>query len=339
MADLDAITARDAPAEAIGDEDRALMLRAAWHYYIEERTQADIAGVLGVSRFRINRALAECRRQGLVQIQITSPLTSCVALEREIVATFGVREAVVVPSPADPDRSNVMVAAGLARHVDGLVADTGKKVFGFGWGKTIKEALRFINPAHRPDATIVTLLGTLPHVAERNSIEIIADLGRMLGAERRYMTAPIYADTPEARYVLTGQHFFSAMLATILDADAACFAVGNVREESLLIRHGLPKDVTAGDLAARGAVGELLGNFIDIDGRPIDHPINRQLVGPGLDDLRAMRSLVLASGGLEKTDILTGALRTGLIDVLISDERTMQAVLRRHETARWAARK
>ena len=153
------------------------------------------------------------------------------------------------------------------------------------------------------------------------------------------MTAPIYADTPEARYVLTGQHFFSAMLATILDADAACFAVGNVREESLLIRHGLPKDVAAGDLAARGAVGELLGNFIDIDGRPIDHPINRQLVGPGLDDLRAMRSLVLASGGLEKTDILTGALRTGLIDVLISDERTMQAVLRRHETARWAARR
>ena len=45
-----------------------------------------------------------------------------------------------------------------------------------------------------------------------------------------------------------------------------------------------------------------------------------------------MKSLVLASGGPEKEDVLLGALRTGLVDVLISDETTMRAVLSRQRT-------
>ena len=57
----------------------ALMLRAAWHYFIEERTQADIAEMLGVTRFRVNRMLAECRAEGHVRVEITAPLASCVA--------------------------------------------------------------------------------------------------------------------------------------------------------------------------------------------------------------------------------------------------------------------
>ena len=318
-------------AAEVNDDDRALMLRAAWCYFVEEQTQADIAKALGVSRFRINRALAECRRLGLVEIRITSPLASCAALERQIVSAFGVREAIIVPSPTDPNRSHVMIAAGLARYLSERIADPAMRVFGFGWGQTMKETLRFLRPADRPDATIVTLLGTLAHSAEENSIEIIARAGRLLGAERTYMTAPIYADTPEARYVLTGQSFFASVVATILASDVACFAVGTVSDRSLLVRHALPKGVDVEDIAAAGAVGDILGTFIDARGRPVDHPINRQLIGPGLDELRSMKSLVLASGGPEKIAVLTGALRSGLIDVLVSDEETMREVLRRHQ--------
>ena len=66
-------------ADLVADADRALMLRAAWHYFIEERTQADIADMLGVTRFRVNRMLAECRAEGHVRVEITAPLASCVA--------------------------------------------------------------------------------------------------------------------------------------------------------------------------------------------------------------------------------------------------------------------
>ena len=313
----------------VADPEHGLMVRAAWLYFIEERTQADIADALDVTRFRVNRILADCRDRGLVRVEVTAPLASCVALERKAVAAFGLRDAIIVPSPIDPDRSHAMIGAGLARHMSQRIADPDARTFGIGWGQTMREMLRYLAPCERPEAKIVTLLGALPRSSEANSIEIIGKFGQMLRAERYYMTAPIYADTPEARSVFAAQQFFATMQELILGTDVACFAVGDMSQRSLLIKNALPRDVTAQELAAAGAVGDLLGTFIDIDGAPIDHPINRQLLGPGFAELRGMKSLVLASGGPNKARVITGALRSGLIDVLVCDETTIRTVLER----------
>lgn len=313
----------------IADREHALILRAAWLYFIEEQTQAAIADALGLSRFRVNRMLAEARESGLVKVEVTTPLAACVDLERRAVKTLGLRDAVVVPSPVDPARTHAMIGAGLARYMAAQIADPALSVFGFGWGQTMREMLRYLRPVARPEARIVALLGALPRSSEENSIDIIGKIGGMLNAERYYMTAPIYTDTPEARYVLTGQQFYASVLDLILRADVACFAAGDMSEASLLVRHALPKGVAAQDLVAAGAVGDFLGTFIDIDGAAVDHPVNRQLVGPGLGDLKAMKSLVMASGGPDKVDVVTGALRTGLVHTLVTDETTIRAVLER----------
>ncbi len=316
----------------IADREQALMLRAAWLYFIEERTQAAIADALGVSRFRVNRMLAECRERGWVRVEITTPMASCIALERRAMEAFGLRDAVVVPTPLRSERTAAMVGAGLARYMSEQLADPRQTIFGFGWGQTLREMLRYLRPSIRPESKIVTLLGALPRSSEENAIDLIGKIGRLLKAERYYMTAPIYADTPDASGVLTSQNFYASVLDLIMRTDVACFAAGGMTDASLLIRHALPKGVPAQELVAAGAVGDLLGTFIDIDGAPIDHPVNRQLVGPGLKDLRAMKSLVLASGGDGKVDVITGALRTGLVHVLVTDEATMKAVLTRSGT-------
>jgi DNA-binding transcriptional regulator LsrR (DeoR family) len=316
-------------ADLVADADRALMLRAAWHYFIEERTQAEIADMLGVTRFRVNRMLAECRAEGHVRVEITAPLASCVATERQLVEAFGLRDAIVVPSPDDPERTHAMIGAGLARYMSGRIADPDTRIFGIGWGRTMREMLRFLRPVERPESKVVTLLGALPNSSEENAIEIIGKLGRMLNAERYYMTAPIYANTPEAREVLATQPFYTAVRDLILESDVACFAASEMSDESLLIRLGLPRGISVEELRAAGAVGDVLGTFLDIEGKPVDHPINDQLVGPGPEELRSMKTLVLASGGSRKTDIITGALRSGLIHVLVCDEATARKVLSR----------
>lgn len=314
---------------SVADREQALMLRAAWLYFIEEQTQSTIADGLGLSRFRVNRMLAEARDSGLVRVEVTTPMASCVALERRAIEAFGLRDAVIVPGPLKSDGTHAMIGAGLARYMSAQIADPDLNVFGFGWGQTMREMLRYIRPVSRPESRIVALLGALPRSSEENAIDIIGKIGRMLGAERYYMTAPIYTDTPEARYVLTGQQFYSSVLDLILKTDVACFSAGDMSEASLLIRHALPKGVTADDLVAAGAVGDFLGTFIDIDGAAVDHPVNRQLVGPGLTDISAMKTLVMASGGPGKVDVITGALRTGLVHVLVTDEVTIETVLTR----------
>lgn len=314
-------------AAAVSDVEQALRLRAAWLYFIEQQTQADIAEALGLTRFRVNRLLADCRAEGLVRVEVTAPLAACAALERQAVRAFNLSDAVVVPSPLDPARTAAMVGAGLARYLSQRLADPALRVLGMGWGQTLREMLRHLSAPERPDVHIVTLLGALTRASEENSIEIIGRLGRMLGAERSYMTAPIYADTPEARYVIAGQAFFANVLDLILKADLACFSAGDLTDESLLVRHGLPRGLRVEELREAGAVGDLLGTWIDAEGRAVDHPVNRQLLGPGLSDLRALKSLVMAAGGAHKREVVLGALKSGLIDVLVTDEDTIRAAL------------
>src|SRR3954452_15862231 len=94
------------------DDDEHRRTRIAWLYYVEGRTQAEIAERLGISRIKVVRDLAVCRETGLVQIRINGRLASCVALERRLERRFGLKEAIVIPTPGDP--GGIPVALGCA---------------------------------------------------------------------------------------------------------------------------------------------------------------------------------------------------------------------------------
>src|ERR1044071_620418 len=79
-------------------------VRAAWLYFMEGLTQAEVARRLGTTRLRINRLLGDARRNGLVGMTLNSQLASCVALEQELIRDFGLEAAVVVPTPADEEQ-------------------------------------------------------------------------------------------------------------------------------------------------------------------------------------------------------------------------------------------
>jgi DNA-binding transcriptional regulator LsrR (DeoR family) len=81
------------------------------------------------------------------------------------------------------------------------------------------------------------------------------------------------------------------------------------------------------ELLALGAVGDILGHFLDAEGRPVPHPVNERVIGIALDDLRAIPDVILAAGGLHKVPILRAALRPGWIRTLVTDEATARALL------------
>ena len=93
------------------------------------------------------------------------------------------------------------------------------------------------------------------------------------------------------------------------------------------MRYGLPGDVRVAELAEAGAVGDMLGQFIDRDGEAIAHPINRRAIALPLDALRRIPTVILASGGTNKAEVIAATLRGRLASVLITDEDAAAAVL------------
>ena len=309
-------------------DEEQFQVRTAWLYHVERLTQGAIAEHLGVTRLRVNRALQDAMRNGIVKVSIHSRFAPCLELEEIFRDKFNLRHVAIAPSPADDANAIKVVGAELGHYLSVLLRDTSIKLFGIAWGATLNFATRAVMPAKRPDLEIVSVMGGLPRGSDINTFDITTRLSETLAAERTYLTIPLYASTTESRDTILVQEVFQEVFDKIRRADGIATGVGDMSERSLLIRDGLPGDVTCDELIEAGAVGDIMGYFIDADGQIVDHPINRRVLGLHPFEFRGRRNVILSAGGRYKQKVLLAALRTGIYDVLVTDQLAAECVLR-----------
>jgi len=307
-------------------QDEQMAVRVAWLYFIEGWTQGEIAGALSTNRLRVNRMLNEARRSGLVTFTLNSRLTSCIELERALVAEFGLKHAIILPSPRDPGLVRPLIGQAAADYIAQLLASTSIREIATSWGSTIREVVRHLPPMQRPDVFVSSALGGLTRGLEMNTFDIAAAFGRQLGAECGYLAAPVYAGSPEAHDAILSQEPFRAAFERVAACDLILLSVGDMTD-SLLVRYGLPAGVTVEELTAAGACGDLMGHLIDRDGRPIDHPLNRRCITLPLEKLKDIPYVLVASGGLYKAEVMAAVLGGGWGNVLVTDEDTARAAM------------
>ncbi|HJU22797.1 MAG TPA: sugar-binding transcriptional regulator [Casimicrobiaceae bacterium] len=306
-------------------EERQTDVRAAWLYYMEGLTQADIARRLGTTRLRINRILVDARRNGLVGITLNSQLASCVELERQMTSDFGLDAAVIVPTPADDEQIPVILGRAAAAYVSDLLERKTIHGLGLGWGRTLREMVRHMRPGRYPNLCVNSMMGGLTRGLEINTFDIVSELARRLDSQCQYLAAPIYAGSPRSRDTIIAQDVFRDAFRRIETNDVAVLSIGDVTRKSMLVRYGLPEDVTVQALRAKGAVCDIVAQFIDARGRPIDHPLNRRAIALPLRDLAQMSTVVFAAGGAHKVQAIAAVLRGGYGSVLVCDENTARA--------------
>jgi len=115
---------------------------------------------------------------------------------------------------------------------------------------------------------------------------------------------------------------FREVFRRIETNELAVLSVGDVTKRSMLVRYGLPEDVSMRDLRDAGAVCDIIGQFIDARGQPIHHALNRRAIALPLRDLPRVRTVVFAAGGRHKVRALAAVLRGRFGSVLVSDETT-----------------
>jgi lsr operon transcriptional repressor len=309
------------------DEDEQLRVRVAWLYFMEGLTQGDIAGKLGITRLRANRLLGEARASGLVNIQVNARLTGCVELERQLIQETGLKDAVIVPTPTDPDQIAVALGRATADYLARHLGETRVRGLGIGWGTTLRETIRHLHDGSFPELSINSMMGGLTHGLELNTFEIASEFARRINGQCNYLAAPIYAGSPKSRDTILAQDVFRETFQRLATCDVALMSVGDLSRRSLLIRYGLPRDVTVESLRGAGAVGDIMGTFLDQRGQPVNHPLNKRVIATPVTMLRNIATVIVASGGLNKTAILAAALRAKLCSVLVTDEAAARAVL------------
>jgi len=87
-----------------------------------------------------------------------------------------------------------------------------------------------------------------------------------------------------------------------------------------------------------GAVGDMLGEWFDANGRIVSAATSSRRIGLGLDRLREMPNVVGVAGGRHKAEAVLGAIRGGFLKVLVTDENTAEELLAKGSVTAGAAR-
>ncbi|MEM6372265.1 MAG: sugar-binding domain-containing protein [Pseudomonadota bacterium] len=308
------------------DPEEQLLVRLAWACEVEGMTQADAAKRYGVTRLRVNKALSEARRRGILRVSLDSVFAASAQLEWELERQFRLIRAIVVPAPQDGVSVTPLVAAGLGAHLGELFQGTKITRFGMSWGNTLNLATRHIEPQNRPDLEIVSIMGGISRGSDVNSYEITTRLADLCNAQHSLFPAPLYAGSAQSQAMFMQQDVIGDMLAKIRTCNAIALATGDL-QSSLLVRDAMPKGVEPAELIAKGGVGDITGHILNAQGDLIDHPLNSQVIGMTLQEMADIENVILAAGGAHKVPVIHAALKRGFVDTLVTDENTAKALL------------
>ena len=68
-------------------------------------------------------------------------------------------------------------------------------------------------------------------------------------------------------------------------------------------------------------------DLFDRDGNAVKTPLDERVLGLPLEDLGRIERVIALAGGAKKTDAIAGALRVGVIDMLVTDKFTAQRLI------------
>ncbi len=312
--------------ENLGQDEFELLARIAHRYYIDGRTQAEIAREFALSRPKVQRLLERARYSGVVDIHIEAPPWLNLDLEAQLLEAFRLTEVIVAPHRDDPQSQREEVARSAARYLERRLRDG--SVVAVSHGRDTGEVYRFFRPRHRLDCTFVSAMGGSPRLDEpTNPNDICRALAERAGGRAVSLYAPAYVGSAEMRDRLLEQDAVAGPLRLAAKADVALVGIGGTDDACTMVRSGCFSTEELARLRAAGAVGDVLGNYVDAWGGRIESLDSGRLVGLSVDALRRIETVVAVVSEMEKPPAILGVLRAGVLDVLVVDEGNARAVL------------
>ncbi|RRI04495.1 MarR family transcriptional regulator [Mesorhizobium tamadayense] len=287
-------------------------------HYQAEMSQVDIARRLGVSTATISRLLQRARAEGIVRIEVLDIVTP-EAVTTQLIEGLGLRDAAVIETPA----TGVLTA--LSAPLGGLLKQaelSPGSVVAIGWGRAIREVIRAGLP-RIPGVLTVAATGGMQQQAPHFQInEFVRLAAEEFGGTPHFIHAP-YLPSKELREVFLGD-------AAIRDAVALWG-----RARAAIVGVGLPHAVNAPEASAATlseqalvqAAGDVIRHYFDVNGALISWEGESRMIAMSPDQLRAVPLAIGVAAGAEKASAIIGAARARLINALVTDTKTAQAIL------------
>ncbi|MDP8184690.1 transcriptional regulator LsrR [Phocoenobacter skyensis] len=301
--------------------EEELVARIAWFYYHDNLTQGDIGNRLGLSRLKVSRLLEKGRQQGIIKVQINSRFTGCLELEKSLQQYFNLKYIRVLPA-LEIHETNERLGVGAAQMLMSLLKPN--QLLSIGFGETIMQTIKYCNEFITDNGIkLVTLSGGVgPYM---NGI------GQLDGScSVSIIPAPLRASSIEAAKLFKKESCVRDIMLAACGANVAIVGIGATQQrgQATLLRTGYITEEKQQIIRQQGAVGDILGYFMQADGRiQPDMPLHEELISVSLDNLKKIPNVIGIAGGENKVEAILSALYGGHINSLVTEEKTARMIL------------
>jgi DNA-binding transcriptional regulator LsrR (DeoR family) len=300
----------------------ALASQVARMFFDREMTKVQIASQLGISRFRVARLIEYARQQGLVRIEFRDIPRQDRELARAVEERWGIDLCVVVAGGPGAD-----ALVPLARMAAAVTSDLigPEEVIGIAWGSTLAAIVAELAPRHSPGVHVIQLAGSSARVERiRNPGELARTLADRLGATYHALYAPAFVESATLRDALLREPEIRATVGFFDRVSLAIVGIGAFtggrRSSSSLVHTGILSDDDLARLMSEGAVGDLILYPFDRDGHFVADQLSERTVAVTTAQLARVPRVIAVAGGTHKAEAIAGALSTGIVSILVTDE-------------------
>ena len=301
--------------------------RAGWLYYVGGMTQDQIASELGVSRQRAQRLVSRAMAEGLIHVRLNHRIGACLDLEAALRDRYGLTRCRVVPSIGAGDAVRALAPAAAA-ELERFLRMTQPLVIALGTGRAMRGMVDALEPMEAEQHRLVSMIGNIAPDGSASFFDVVMRIADKVRAPHYPMPVPVISTTAAENAAFHALAPVKKVVELARAADVIFVGVGQMSNDAPLLADGFVTRAELDEMQAAGAVGEVAGWVYDSDGQYLDVGTNTRTGGVRVEPSPTRPAIGIAAGA-SKVPAIAAALKSSIINGLVTDEASAKAILTR----------
>ncbi|ASD87640.1 sugar-binding transcriptional regulator [Salmonella enterica] len=312
----------------IVSQEYELLTEIAVAYYCDEITQEEIANKFGLSRIKVGRLLKRAKEEGIVEINVRYHPVFSTQLEKQLKERFPVNRALIALDHHDEEEQRRQVASLVSAYLNNVLKDN--VVVAVGQGRNVASVAESSGVIQGRDCRFICGIGGTHRPGDViNADHISRLLAKKFGGSSESLYAPAYVENIQLKELLLHNGTIKETLDRARKADIALVGIGDMNEESYMVKLGwfTPHEINDASLN-QGVIGDIAGyDFFNARGEHVNTVMDNRVIGLSVEELRQIPCVIAIASENTKAMAIMGALRTGAIDIIATSARNIRTIL------------
>ena len=301
-------------------DEKILMSEAAILYYENKHTQQEIAELMDLSRQTVSKLLNDAVKENIVEIKIHNPQKDCEELQNNICKKFGIKNCIVTGVSSDnATLRRTMTVKAAADYISTIIKKGNQKI-ALSWGRTIQELINVMPPINTSGNIVFPLFGATDNENSYfSSNELTRSMSDKIGALAKYAWFPYLTDSNEDCNLLKKLSYYKKVQNLWNNSDIAILGIGNTEILEIFEKS------FGYNQKRHNVIGDIATHFFNEKGEFIE--LYENTLCASAENIKNSKQTIAIACGDDKVTAISGALRTQIIDTLITDEYTAKNIL------------